>query len=131
MSKNAPIIIKMIFIAIIVIGIIGYIFFNTRLFIQGPQIIVYSPTTGETSDSKLIEVSGQVLNATFISINDRPILIDEVGNFTENILLHEGHNVILLRANDKFERQVIKKLNLVYNIPRDERLNVPAASLTD
>lgn len=115
MSRHAPALVKLSFVLIIVFAIIGYIIFNTRIFIRGPQLIVESLVSGQTSDEKLVEVSGQVINTSSVSINDRAISIDENGNFTEPVLLYEGYNIIIMKAKDKFDRQVTKQLDIVYN----------------
>lgn len=68
---------------------------------------------------KLVHIEGETHNTSYISINDRAISIDERGRFNSPILLHEGNNHILIRANDKFDRQVTQTINLIYNISTD------------
>lgn len=102
-----------------IVGLIGFfIFFNTRVFLQGPVINVESPFDGFASDDQLIAITGQTTNTSFISINGRPIFIDTEGNFNENILLRPGNNVVVLYARDRFDREITKNLNIVYNRER-------------
>jgi hypothetical protein len=115
MSKNTPVFVRASIVTVIVLIVLAYVFFNTRLFIQGPQVTINSPISGISVDDDLIEIEGQVLNSSFIYINDRAISIDDSGNFKEQVLLLNGYNKIIIKAKDKFERQVTKELDLVYN----------------
>ena len=123
MSKSTPVLIKFSLVAVIIAAVLAYVFFNTRIFIAGPQIIIESPVTGMSTSESLIQIKGQVLHSSFISINDRAISVNDEGYFTEQLLLLDGYNVVIIKAKDKFERQVTKKLDLVYN--REERIEVP------
>lgn len=123
MSKHAPRFLKIFVWLAVIIAVSGYVFFNTRLFIEGPQIVIDDSYDGSVFNEKLIHINGKVFNSSFISINDRPISIDEQGNFSERILLQNGYNIISIKANDKFERQVTETLDLVYNVKTDGRDN--------
>jgi len=94
--------------------IVGYFIFNFRIFIAGPEIIITSPQNGEVSDKELVEVSGKAENVNFISINDRSIFLDGDGNFKEFLLLSAGYNIIIIKAQDKFKRNISKNLEIVY-----------------
>ena len=77
--------------------------------------MINSPVDGETTEQRKIDITGQTINTNFISVNDRAISIDEQGNFVVPVLMHEGYNQVVIKAHDKFDRQVTKTLNLVYN----------------
>lgn len=95
--------------------IIGYTIFNSRIFIAGPQLTISNPTNGETiSDSPLVRVEGSVEHISSIKVNDKMFPIDSNGNFTESILLKPGHNIIYIKAQDKFGRCIEEKLELFY-----------------
>jgi hypothetical protein len=100
----------------IVVGIllITYILFNSRLIIGGPQITVFEPRDGAQLQERFIDLKGKVRSATVITVNDRPILVDKEGNFTEKLLLSPGISIIELYARDKFNREITKTLNLNY-----------------
>jgi hypothetical protein len=118
MSKNTPNFIKFSIFFLFLTLIVSYVFFNTRIFIKGPQVILSEPYDGQTLTEKLIRIKGLAQNISFISINDRTITIDEQGHFDVPFLLQDGYNVVLVKAHDKFNRQVTKKVDLVYNILR-------------
>lgn len=101
-------------ITLIVCIVIGYTYFATRDYILGPQIIISEPVNGSTISTSTIHLKGQALRIQDITLNNRPILIDEQGNFSETILLFPGYNVSLISAQDKFDRTIEYKLELVY-----------------
>jgi hypothetical protein len=115
MSKNAPFIFRYGLIFTVIALVVGYALFNSRIFIKGPQLIINSPIDGNTVSESKIEMTGKTLNTSFISVNDRAISIDEQGNFSVPVILQSGYNQVVIKAHDKFERQVTKTLRLVYN----------------
>lgn len=113
MRRNGSDYAKIFFIAAFSIFIIGYFIFNFRIFIAGPSIVVTSPQNGEETDKDLIEVTGKAQNTNFITVNDRPIFVDNEGNFKEFLLLSAGYNIIVIKAQDKFERKISKNIEVI------------------
>jgi hypothetical protein len=105
---------KIIGIIIIVIVIVGYSFYQTKNMIYGPVLVISYPSSGMTMKDSLVEVRGFVKNASYITMNDNQIFVDEEGNFKEKILLSDGYNVIELSIKDKFEREKTEILELMY-----------------
>ena len=102
-------------------AIVGYAVFNSRLFIEGPQIIIERPANGSTiTDSPLIKIKGRAYNIAYLKLNSKPIFTDEEANFSESLLLQPGYNIIQITAEDKFGRQKTNKLELVYSGERKE-----------
>jgi hypothetical protein len=101
------------FIATVAI-IIGYSYFAFIDYISGPEIIILTPENGSTIASSTVSIQGQALRIQDITMNNRPILVDEQGNFKESVLLFRGYNVVLIYAKDKFGRTTEYKMELVY-----------------
>lgn len=114
MSKHTPAFVKIVLAFIAIIAVVSYVFFNSRVFIAGPKISVSSPENGSSTDKNIVEIIGNTENTSAISINDRPILIDESGNFKESLLLVPGYNIIMIEAQDKFDRHISERLDLFY-----------------
>lgn len=91
-----------------------YTIYQARHFLSGPELTLLSPQNGATVSDSLIEIKGHADNIVYISLNDRQIYVDQQGNFSENLLLFSGYNVITLKAKDKFGRETEKVLSLVY-----------------
>ncbi len=107
-------IIRISIISIITLILISYAYFTSHNFINGPKIIVIEPISGSSITTSSMTLKGTALRIKDISLNGRPILIDEKGNFNEVLVLSPGYNVSLLSAHDKFGRTTEYKIELVY-----------------
>lgn len=105
---------KTIIVSLFVIILIGYGIFEVWNYMTGPQIYITSPADGLAVSESLISIEGQTKNSKIITLNDRPIVVDEVGRFKESILLSYGYNVLILKAEDRFGKKTEQKLQLVY-----------------
>lgn len=105
---------KAIIITLFLLCLFGYGAFEIWNYATGPEIILSSPINGSAVSESLITVSGQGKNTKEISLNDRPIVVDEQGNFTEKILLSYGYNVLKLEGKDRFGKQTEQELQIVY-----------------
>ena len=80
--NNTSVLIKTILAILAVIIVISYVFFNSRLFIKGPQITIETPKDGETiTDQPLIKVAGKALNISLLELNGRQIYAEENNEF--------------------------------------------------
>lgn len=118
MRGNPNVLVKGIIAVFIAFSVIGYAYLKTKDYIAGPQIIITSPLNGATVSSPLIEIVGIAKNISFISLNDRPIFIDEEGNFKEKLLLYSGYNIMSVKAEDRYKRTVEKTIELIL-IPQE------------
>ncbi len=107
-------ILKISGIFIIFLILIGYSLFESHSLIKGPEIIIMEPSTGSTLTTSSVSVIGKALRIQEITLNGRPIIIDQDGNFNEILVLAPGYNSSLFKANDKFNRTIEHKLELVY-----------------
>lgn len=116
MSKhNNAKIIKNSFYVVLLIGLIGYAIFNSRILIAGPQVNVLSPENGAMiTESPLVRITGTAKNISFIELNGKRINVNEESKFSEPTLLYPGYNIVTIIATDKFNRIVEKKIELVY-----------------
>ena len=98
-------------IAFIVI-LVGYSLFVARNYLGGPDLIITFPENGYSTTSPAIHITGKAVRASFISINDRPIFIDEAGNWDEIVLLDPGYTIIKVAMRDRFDRSNEKILHV-------------------
>ncbi len=108
-----------IFFSIAVICLVGYAFFNSRFLLQGPEIVLANIDKSASSniirtDSKNLLLQGNIQHSSYITINNRPIMVDEAGNFNEKLLLSNGVSVIDIYARDKFGKEAREKIDVVY-----------------
>lgn len=109
--------IRTIIAIIIFIGIGGYASFESRNLIMGPVITIEAPATGSTSNSPITNIKGHGRNIAHISLNDRPISTDELGNFEEKYVLSVGNNIVKVSAKDRFGRKNDVLVEIIYNEP--------------
>lgn len=107
-------ILRAVIILIIILTVLGYAYFASHNFVNGPEIIVIEPKSGTSTTTSSIKIIGKALRIQDITLNGRPIIIDDKGNFDENLILAPGYNVSLLSAHDKFGRTTEYKIDLVY-----------------
>lgn len=94
--------------------ILGYSFYQSKNLLMGPVITVSEPKNGATVPEQLVKIAGIAKNINKITLDDRPIYVDEVGVFSEKLLLSDGYNIIKISAWDKFSKKTEKTIELVY-----------------
>ena len=109
-SRRLP---KILLFSAMILLVVGYAYLKTKDYIAGPQITITSPLNGSSVSNSLIEIVGTAKNISFISLNDRPIFIDESGNFKERLLLYSGYNIMSVKAEDRYKRKVEKNLEVI------------------
>jgi hypothetical protein len=105
---------KAITIGLFLFLLIGYGIFEIWNYATGPKIIVHFPTNGTAVAESLITINGGSKNTKLITLNNRPIVIDRDGNFSEKILLAYGYNELVLKAEDRFGKKTETSLKIVY-----------------
>lgn len=98
-------ILKMISLALIMVFITGYAYSKTIDVIRGPEIIVHSPSIGYSTTDNLIQIKGQALRIAKLYLDGKQIYTDDLGNFTESLLLPKGYSTLNLEATDIFNRK--------------------------
>lgn len=114
LNKSLSFYIKFTLIILFVIIISGYAFFQAKNIVLGPVVEITQPINGSSVESSLIEVRGKAKNISHISMNGRQIFTDDKGLFSEKLLLSYGYNIITIKAQDRFDREIEKKLELIY-----------------
>ena len=105
---------KAIIIILFLIALFGYGVFEVWNYATGPKLTILSPKNGIAVSESLITITGQGKNISEITLNDRPITVDETGHFSEKILLSYGYNVLELKAKDRFGKETVQELQIVY-----------------
>ena len=94
--------------------LVVYGFFNAKDLILGPKIEIFNPVQNLETTNNTIIISGRAQNTAFISLNQKPIQVDKQGLFQEKLLLSPGSNIIEIKAKDRFNKEVLKSLNIYY-----------------
>ncbi len=103
-------------VSIFALMLLSYAAFQARHLIIGPTISIENPSSENLLSLKeLIEIRGKAQNISSISLNDRPIFINEDGQFSEKLLLAKGYTIMTIKAEDRFGRAIVKTLHIVRN----------------
>jgi hypothetical protein len=113
--------VKFTVLAIGLLLIIGYVFFQARFLIIGPQITL-SDIPALVHNERQIFLSGTAFNISRLWLNNRPIYTDVDGNFKEALVLENGYTIATLRAEDRYGRMTTVAQKFVY---------VPASFVTN
>ncbi|MEK7060012.1 MAG: hypothetical protein AAB970_00110 [Patescibacteria group bacterium] len=120
MNTDAKKILKIGSLSVFLLFIIVYSFFISKDVIFGVKITDVNIATTEAlpmdsigKASGIRKITGNAKNAIYLTLNDRPISVDQKGNFDETIALLSGYNVISIKAKDKFGNSDEKNYQLI------------------
>lgn len=103
-------ILKNIGIGTVVGGVFCYLLFIGFKTLHPPQLLVYNPPDNLASTRSSVLVSGKAQEVSGILINGQAISKDREGNFSQEVSLHDGVNVIEVSALKKYGReQVVRR----------------------
>lgn len=97
---------------LLLFGIYG--FYKAKGFLAGPDIIIEYPQNGQLVSQSYVTIKGKAVNIASLYVNGRQIFTDEEGRFESGLLLATGHNIIEVKASDKFNREIKKIIEVVY-----------------
>jgi hypothetical protein len=101
---------------IVVCVVLGYGYSRTKDFLAGPVLGITTPKNGEmVSSSPLVEIKGSSKNLSFLNLDGRKIFTDKDGIWEEKLLLQPGVNIIEVRGIDRFKRENLQIMRIVYN----------------
>jgi len=94
------------------LSILTYAYFKTKNLIEGPQITVLSPQSGEAVAAAHVILTGTSRNIARLTVNGRAVSVDQSGGFSEDLVLHPGYTIVSVRGEDRFgkEREVTLQL---------------------
>lgn len=93
----------------------GYIYYQSRGFIQGPHITITEPSDQSlVVHQELLHIAGTAENISHLTLNGAPISIDQYNEFNESLLLAEGFNIIEVTGTDRFNHTKTRTRYIVY-----------------
>ncbi len=105
--------VRLCFLILFVLLIASYLVFQSRNFINGPQIAILEPTDSVHHDPTVM-VRGTVRNITYLSLNGTEIHTTESGDFSHELVLENGYTIMTLYATDRFGRETSVSRPFVY-----------------
>lgn len=90
--------------------IVCYSLFRLYPIVLGPSIKIISPAQNSPVATTTFEVIGVVRRAKEVKIENRPILIDQEGNFRQSFVFVYPYTILNISATDSWGRTVTKQL---------------------
>ena len=105
-------------IALFLLSILGYIAFQIYKFQSPPIISILEPSDNTVTTFENITVKGNTQHDSIVEINEKPVSMDDDGNFEKEITLIEGTNIITVKArkNKNNTLETVKILKITYSI---------------
>ncbi len=102
---------------ILVFLILGYLLYEISFLIFPPKIILFSPSKDYSTDQKELNITGKVVRAKNVFLQEQPLTLDKEGNFSYSLILNPGLNQIKITASNHLGRQseIIRNINYIFN----------------
>ncbi|NTV40848.1 MAG: helix-turn-helix domain-containing protein [Candidatus Moranbacteria bacterium] len=106
---------KMIVVTGILIAAFGsflYLYFQVNNFISTPRLVIIKPSDGSTINQGTTHVVGMAEKDALVTINDQPVMVNERGDFSEDVGLKDGLNIINVKARNKFNKETTQAVSV-------------------
>jgi hypothetical protein len=90
-----------------------YGLFQARYLITGPTLTLDETVVGSYTEP-VARLTGTAQHVTSLTLNDRPIFVDEEGAFDERLVLEQGYTIMTLKAYDRYGRSIKIEKPLIY-----------------
>ncbi|MCX6763408.1 MAG: DUF4115 domain-containing protein [Candidatus Moranbacteria bacterium] len=97
---------------LILAGGIFYLYREVGSFSTAPRLVIISPENEMEASGNSAVVEGVTDADAQVFINGQPILVNDEGNFRENVTLQAGENVIAIEAKNRFGKETKNTLTV-------------------
>jgi hypothetical protein len=91
-----------------------YTVWETKSLSKGVNLQLSGITDGASVSSDVVSLQGSAFHASHITIDGREIEVDKDDNFTEELVLSPGYNIITVEARDKFNKKTQNTYRVFY-----------------
>lgn len=107
-----PRITALVFIIFFVLAGFFYLYREIDTFISSPRLVIFSPQDAQIIKESTVLVKGATEKDSTVSINDQAVLVDENGEFSQEIGLQKGLNPIMVKSKNKFDKEAEKNFSV-------------------
>ncbi len=114
---------KILIAGIIVIAVLSgfcYLYFEVNNFVSVPRLVILKPSDGAMIDGSMVHVVGVAEKDSVVSLNGQFVLVNENGEFSEDVTLQNGVNKITVIAKNKFDKESVQSVNISANVTQPE-----------
>ena len=102
-----------VFVAVVVIGLLGYIWFQVKSFAAAPPLEINNKEAEIVVMMDKITISGKTDSTADLNINGEAVAVEPDGNFSEEIQLEKGINTIEITARNKAQKETTKRKQIL------------------
>ncbi|MDD5396863.1 MAG: DUF4115 domain-containing protein [Candidatus Moranbacteria bacterium] len=106
---------KMIVVSLILLIVASsfiYLYVQVNNFVSKPRLLIITPTDGAKVSGNSTHVTGIAEKDALVFINEQPVLVNEKGEFSEDVGLKTGLNVINVKARSKFNKEAVDSISV-------------------
>lgn len=99
-------------IALIVLSVAVYLWFQFRQFTTDPLLTITEPNPNQIIESNTTILRGKTDRGSQVTVNNEATFVTPEGNFEETLTLQNGINQITVRAVNRFNKERVEVLQL-------------------
>lgn len=112
-------------VAAMVMSGVVYLYKEVGSFASTPRLVIVSPASGSPISSNSVSVAGYTDRDAKIFINGQPVLVNDDGEFHEDLMVQSGANILQIRAVNRFEKESARVITLESSYQEPETVEVP------
>lgn len=107
------------FIVLFVSAGFFYLYSEINNFVSVPRLVILKPSDGSSIESASAHVTGVAEKDAIVSINDQFVMVNDKGEFSEDVGLQNGVNTITVKAKNRFDKESVQSIvvNAKYDAP--------------
>ncbi|EKD46768.1 MAG: XRE family transcriptional regulator [uncultured bacterium] len=99
-------------ISFVVVAGFLYLYAEVNNFVSKPRLAIITPADGSTISGTSTHVTGIAEKDALVFINDQPVMVSEKGEFTQDVGLKTGVNMINVKARSKFDKETTQAVTI-------------------
>ena len=103
----------------LVVFVLWFFYRETNEFAATPRLLISKPLSNSVTKDNFTEVVGVTDVGNEVTINGQPIFVNEKGEFKERVSLKEGINRLVVKAVNKFNKEIERELLLSSEYVKD------------
>lgn len=99
-------------ILLLVVSSFVYLYMQVNNFVSKPRLAIMTPADGTRVEGSSVHVTGVAEKDALVFMNDQPVLVSEKGEFSEDVGLKPGVNIINIKARSKFDKEAMESISI-------------------
>lgn len=99
-------------VSFVVVAGFLYLYAEVNNFVSKPRLAIMTPADGTTINGTSTHVTGIAEKDALVFINEQPVMVSEKGEFSQDIGLKAGVNMINVKAKSKFNKETTQGLTI-------------------